>query len=106
MRSEDKTSTYMRFPNQCGVWAQRTSGKIKLGTRNKGVVERTEEEGGTRQSKSNQMSLTGGHQQIRQLWVDFPYKEPEMFNKVLCRSTGESLLFSGFVASCHQRPDV
>lgn len=74
MRSNNKTSTYMRFPNQCGVWAQRTSGKMKLGTENKGVVEWTEEGGGTRQSKSNQMSLTGGHQQIRQCSVEFRYE--------------------------------
>lgn len=45
MKSNDKTSTYMRLPNQWGVWAQRTSGKMKLGTGNKRVVEWTEEGG-------------------------------------------------------------
>lgn len=79
----------MRFPNQCGVWAQRTSGKMRLGKRNKGVVEWTEEGGGTQQSKSIQMSLTGGHQQIRQVWVDFCYKGAEKLNKVLRGGTGE-----------------
>lgn len=100
----------MRFPNQCGVWTQRTSGKMKLGTGNKGVVEWTEEEGGTQQSKSNQMSRTGGRQQLRQVWVEFRYEGASMkLNQVLFRSTGElgeRSLFSGSAASRHRRPDV
>lgn len=34
------------------------------------------------------MSLTGGHQQIRQVWVDFRYEGAEKLNKVLLGEEG------------------
>lgn len=34
--SDDKRGTYMRIPNQCSLWAQRTSEKMNLGTGKQG----------------------------------------------------------------------
>lgn len=36
VRSDDKTGTYMRSPNQCSLWAQRASEKMDLGTGKQG----------------------------------------------------------------------
>lgn len=84
-------------------------GKWSLGQETRGWWNGQRKGGGTRQSKSNQISLTGGHQPIRQVWVDFGSEGAEKLNKVLRGSRGklgESSPFSGSAASRHRRPDV
>lgn len=99
----DKTWTYMRSPNQCSLWAQRTSEKMNLGTgkqrgggmdggreRDRTIKIKSIKSDGTNRTPTQKTSL--GHFLRRSAT-----EGAERLNKVLCRRTENfrwSLLFT------------